>query len=618
MVVWVLSATGQYWTRAIVTVANRAPSGSSGRILRRLLRDHVRPHWRKLLIASICLILIAAATAANAWLMKPALDHVLLDRDAMLFWLVPAAIVAVSLVKAVAAFWESVMVNEVGQNIVSDLQVGIFRRLMAADLAWLHQEHSGKLISTFVYDATLLRETIGRGVSALARDALTLIFLMAVMLNQNWHLALVGMIAFPVVALYTRKLGNRSRKRATATQVETGKLTAILSETFDSVRTVKAYGMEVFETERTARAVARRMHELVRGARARAAASPMAEAMGGCAIAVAILYGGWLANNDVITPGEFFSFLAALLFAYRPLKALSTLYPVVQEGISAAERLFAILDIEPVVRDRQGAEALKITGGSIRLENVSFRYADGTMALSDVSFSVPAGRRIALVGASGAGKSTILNLLLRFYDPSQGTIRIDGQDLREVSLESLRRSIAFVAQETSLFDTTVRANIAYGRPGAGEEDIRAAARAAAAHDFIMKLPQGYDTRVGENGLRLSGGQRQRIAIARAMLRDAPILLLDEATSSLDSDAEQKVQTAMRRLMAGRTAVVVAHRLSTVIDADQIFVVDGGRIVESGRHEELLARGGAYARLFATQFANAYRRPAPGRRWAGTG
>ncbi|MCW5729858.1 MAG: ABC transporter ATP-binding protein [Alphaproteobacteria bacterium] len=600
-----------------MTVTSRAPTGRRGRILRRLIAAHVRPHWRKLLLASFCLIVTAAATAANAWLMKPALDHVLLDRDAMLFWLVPAAIVAVSLAKAGAAFWESVLVNEAGQNIVSDLQVGIFRRLMAADLAWLHQEHSGKLISTLVYDATLLRETVGRGISALARDALTLIFLMAVMLSQNWHLALVGMVAFPAVALYTRKLGNRSRKRATASQVETGKLTAILSETFDSVRTVKAYGMEAFETERTAQAVARRMRELVRGARARAAASPMAEAMGGCAIAVAILYGGWLANNDVITPGEFFSFLAALLFAYRPLKALSTLYPVVQEGLSAAERLFAILDIEPAVRDRPGAGALVVNGGGIRFENVGFRYADGTTALSEVSFSVPAGRHIALVGPSGAGKSTILNLILRFYDPSQGAISIDGQDLREVSLESLRRSIAFVAQETSLFDTTIRANIAYGRRGASQAEIEAAARAAAAHDFILKLPRGYETRVGENGVRLSGGQRQRIAIARAMLRDAPILLLDEATSSLDSDAEQKVQAAMRRLMTGRTALIVAHRLSTVIDADRIFVIDGGRIVESGRHEELLARGGAYARLFATQFANASRRPSPGRRWAGT-
>lgn len=571
-------------------------------LLRRLFSEQIVRQWRKLALAALCLVVIAAMTAANAWLMKPALDHVLLNRDPLLFWVVPAAIVAVAIVKALAEYWESVLVNEAGQGIIADTQVRMFAHLMRADLSWLHSAHTGNLVSSFVYDATLLRDAVARATTAVARDSLTLVFLTVVMFMQNWQMALIGVVAFPLVALHARRLGRKSRKSSTRSQEETGRLTAILTEAFAKVRTVKAYGMETFETDRTSVAVTRRLRELMRVVRARAAASPAAEALGGITVALAVLYGGWLASEGHITPGEFFSFIASLLFAYRPIKSLATLLPVLHEGLAAAERIFAVLDTEATIRDRPEAVPLEIMGGEIRFEHVDFNYGEGSPALHDVNFTVPAGKRIALVGASGAGKSTILNLILRFYDPNGGRLLIDGQDLRDVTIDSLRRAIAFVGQETQLFDTTIRANIAYGRENASEDDIVAAARAAAAHDFIMQLPAGYETQVGENGLRLSGGQRQRIAIARAMLRNAPILLLDEATSSLDGEAEAKVQKALQRLMRGRTAVTVAHRLSTVIDADEIYVIDHGRIVECGRHEELLARGGIYARLFDKQFA----------------
>jgi len=570
-------------------------------LLRRLFSEQIVRQWRKLALAALCLVVIAAMTAANAWLMKPALDHVLLNRDPLLFWVVPAAIVAVAIVKALAEYWESVLVNEAGQGIIADTQVRMFAHLMRADLSWLHSAHTGNLVSSFVYDATLLRDAVARATTAVARDSLTLVFLTVVMFMQNWQMALIGVVAFPLVALHARRLGRKSRKSSTRSQEETGRLTAILTEAFAKVRTVKAYGMETFETDRTSVAVTRRLRELMRLVRARAAASPAAEALGGIAVALAVLYGGWLASEGHITPGEFFSFIASLLFAYRPIKSLATLLPVLHEGLAAAERIFAVLDTEATIRDRPEAVPLEIMGGEIRFEHVDFNYGEGSPALHDVNFTVPAGKRIALVGASGAGKSTILNLILRFYDPNGGRLLIDGQDLRDVTIDSLRRAIAFVGQETQLFDTTIRANIAYGRENASEDDIVAAARAAAAHDFIMQLPAGYETQVGENGLRLSGGQRQRIAIARAMLRNTPILLLDEATSSLDGEAEAKVQKALQRLMRGRTAVTVAHRLSTVIDADEIYVIDHGRIVECGRHEELLARGGIYARLFDKQF-----------------
>src|SRR5437764_597569 len=373
-------------------------------------------------------------------------------------------------------------------------------------------------------------------------------------------------------------------------------------QTVQGVRHVKAYGMEEYE-ERRAAGLIERIYALVdRANRTRSRATPMMEALGGAAIAVVILYGGQQVISGARTPGAFFSFITALLLAYQPVKALAILNANLQEGLAAAQRVFQVLDIEPAIRDRPGARPLRIETGEVRFEGVRFGYHPGAVALDDISLTVPGGGTVALVGPSGAGKSTMLNLIPRFYDVDQGAISIDGQDVRAVTLESLRASIALVAQEVSLFDDTVRANIAYGRFGASQSDIEAAAAAAGADRFIRELPQGYDTLVGEHGVLLSGGQRQRLAIARAMLRDAPILLLDEATSALDSESERQVQAALRSLMRGRTTVVSAPRLSTVIGADLICVLDRGHIVETGRHAQLIARNGLYARLYETQFA----------------
>ncbi|MEK9971380.1 MAG: ATP-binding cassette domain-containing protein, partial [Ferrovibrio sp.] len=364
-------------------------------------------------------------------------------------------------------------------------------------------------------------------------------------------------------------------------------------------RMVKAYGMEQREIERARNSVDTRLSHLMKVVRARAAASPTTEALGGIAVAIVIYIGG---NSETLTLGTLTAFIYAALTAYQPLKSLANFQTAMQEGLAAADRIFTILDIKPTIAEQPGAAALKVAGGEIRLENVSFRYAADKTALDGISLIVPPGKKAALVGASGAGKSTLLNLVPRFYDTSEGTVKIDGQDVRAVTLASIRRNVALVSQELTLFDDTIRANIAYGRPEASQTEIENAARHAAAHDFIMALPQGYDTQVGENGVKLSGGQRQRIAIARAMLRDAPILLLDEATSALDTESERLIQVALGELMRGRTTLVIAHRLSTVIDADVIFVLDHGRLVEQGTHAELLARNGAYARLYATQFA----------------
>jgi subfamily B ATP-binding cassette protein MsbA len=335
----------------------------------------------------------------------------------------------------------------------------------------------------------------------------------------------------------------------------------------------------------------------------RSAASPLMESLGGVGIALVILYGGWQVMHGLRTAGDFLSFVMSLMLAYQPFKQLSNLNVTIQEGMAAAERIFQMIDIEPAIQDRPDAIPLKVTEGAIKLERVSFAYGTGETVLNQIDLDIPAGRKVALVGPSGAGKSTVLNLIPRFYDVGGGRLTIDGQDVRGATLASLRGAIGLVSQEVSLFDDTVRANIAYGRPDAPEADIVAAAKQAAAHDFILDLPKGYDTIVGEMGTRLSGGQRQRLSIARAMLKNAPILLLDEATSALDTESERQIQDALKTLMAGRTSIVIAHRLSTIIDADLIYAIEGGRVVEVGRHQELLQRRGVYARLWALQFAD---------------
>ena len=569
----------------------------------RLARDFMRPHLPRVLVAFLLMGAAAGSTALRAWLMQPVLDRVFVGREASWLLLIAGAALAIALVKGIADYGEAVLMNRIGQRVIADVQIALFARLMRADLAYFHAHPSGTLISRFTSDAVLLRNAAANVLAAIGKDALTVIFLVGVMFYQDWLLALVSFFVFPVAIHPIVGIGRRMRRVTANTQNEIGQLTTLLSQTFQGARLVKAYGMEAYEESRAA-ALFERLYALIdRATRTRSRASPMMETLGGIAIAVVILYGGHQVIAGARTPGAFFSFVTALLLAYQPLKSLANLNASLQEGLAAAHRLFQVLDVEPTIRDLPGARPLRMAGGEICFDQVRFGYSPGAVALDGVSLIVPAGHTVALVGASGAGKSTILNLIPRFFEVEDGGIAIDGQDIRAVTLASLRAAIAIVAQEVTLFDDTLRANIAYGRFGAAMEDIEAAARAAGIDGFIRELPEGYDTQVGEHGVRLSGGQRQRIAIARAMLKDAPILLLDEATSALDSESERQVQTALRTLIRGRTTLVIAHRLSTVQGADLIYVVDRGRIVESGRHAELLARNGLYARLYALQFAD---------------
>jgi subfamily B ATP-binding cassette protein MsbA len=590
---------------ALPTAAARQPefSHDTWPLTRRLVAEFLRPHLGRMGLAFLAMGLVAAATAANAWLMQPMLDRVFVARDERLLLIIPAAVVALAFVKGIANYAQAVLMTTVGQRIVANIQLSLFARLMRADLAFFHANPTGTLISRFVNDAGLLRNAATTVLAGIGKEAVTAVFLVALMFYQDWVLALVAFVVFPVALRPIVSVGRRMRRVSADTQTELGQFMTLLDQTFQGARQVKAYGMESYETKRAGRLVERLFDLVERAARVRSIASPLMETLGGIAVALVILYGGHQVISGARTPGTFFSFVTALLLAYQPLKTLAGLNTSLQEGLAAAQRIFTVLDIEPAIRDKPHAESLRIKGGEIRFEDVHFVYGNGAPALQDLSLTVPAGKTVALVGASGAGKTTILNLVPRFYDVASGAVRVDGVDVREVTLASLRAAIALVSQEVTLFDDTVRANIAYGRFGASDQEIVAAAKAAAADEFIRALPQGYDTPVGEHGIKLSGGQRQRLAIARAMLKNAPILLLDEATSSLDSESERHVQAALRLLMRGRTTVVIAHRLSTVIDADIIYVVDAGRVVESGSHAELIRRNGIYARLYSLQFAD---------------
>jgi len=574
----------------------------------RLLREHIRPQLRWIGLAIVCMTIFAATAAGQAWLMEPALDHVFLERDRAMLLLVPVAVILLALIKGSADFGQALALARVGQRVSADLQQRLFRHLIRADLDYFVERGSGPLISGLTYDTQQLRNAASSALTGLAKDALTIVFLVGLMFYQDWRLACVALIGFPLAALPIVRLGRRMRKVAGQGQAQMASLTARLEQTFRGVRQVKADTREDAEAGHAGALIEQLFGLNLKAARVRATTSPIMEVLGGLAIAAVILYGGSQVLAGETTPGTFFSFVVALIMAYQPLKSLAKLNTQIQEGLAAAERIYAVLDHEPVIRDRPGARPLVPGPCEIRFEGVGFGYRPDRPAIRDLDLVVPAGRRVALVGPSGGGKSTILNLILRFYDVDAGAVLIDGQDVRDVTLASLRAAIALVSQEVSLFDDTVRANIAYGRPEADDAAIVAAAKAAAAHDFITDLPQGYDTVIGPSGASLSGGQRQRLGIARAMLKDAPILLLDEATSALDSEAERVIQTALERLMRGRTSLVIAHRLSTIIGADLICVVKRGRIVETGTHQSLLARGGSYARLYELQFAEQLARP----------
>jgi subfamily B ATP-binding cassette protein MsbA len=573
-------------------------------LIRRLAGTFMKPQRWRLASALFWMVVAAGTTGALATLMEPVIDDVFQQRDQSMLLPVAAAVLVTFTLRGIATYGHSVQMNHAGQAIVADVQRRLYSHLLHADLAFFHANAAGQLVSKLINDVNVMRYAVAEVLTGMFKSILTLLVLVTVMFYQDWLLATAAFVVFPVAAWFVARIGRRLRRVSFSTQAELGHFSSVLNQTFQGIRHVKAYGMEEYERNRAAGIIDRLFHLTHKGYRVQAVSTPVTEILSGVAIVTVILYGGYQVIAGDRTAGALFSFITAFLLAYEPMKRLGKLNGQLQAGLAAAERVLGVLDMRPAIVDSPTARVLAPERHDIRFEGVSFSYADGKTALHGVDLLVPAGTKVALVGSSGAGKSTILNLIPRFYDVAAGSVSIGGVDVRDVTLASLRSRIALVSQEVALFDDTIRANIAYGRIGATQEEIEAAAKAAAAHDFIMALPDGYDTVVGEFGVKLSGGQRQRISIARAMLRNAPILLLDEATSALDTESERLVQAALTRLQEGRTTLVIAHRLSTIIDADCICVVEGGRVVETGTHAELLRRRGAYARLYSLQDAGA--------------
>ena len=547
------------------------------------------------------MIIVAGATAAQALLIEPALDELVVKGNVALLWIIPGGFFCAAVIKGFSNYFQTIFMQKVGLRMIVMMQDQMFLHIIGADLAHIQYEATGKQMTRFTNDVQVMRDATVKAFTGIARDMIVVVALAGVMVYTNWQMAIIAMIVMPVSVFPIVYIGKRLRRVSARTQESIGSVASYLDDVLKAARQVKSYVTEDYEKRRAHKFFIKVSENFLKAGKTRARTSPILESLFGASIAAVLAWGGYQAMSDQITVGQLMGFFAAAAAGYQPIRGLANLNASLQLGLAAADRVFAVLDYQPKIISKPDAKLLDVKEGAVQFENVGFSYDGDKSALTELTIAFDPGKTTALVGPSGAGKSTILNLIPRFYDPSIGRIVIDGQAIEEVNLASLRHAIALVSQEITMFNDTVWANIAYGRLEAKDGEIIEAAKAAAAHEFIKDLPNGYDTMVGESGLRLSGGQRQRISIARAMLKNAPILLLDEATSALDSESERQVHDALKRLMEGRTTIVIAHRLSTVSDADKIYVMKKGRVIEEGTHLELLDSDGLYAQYCKLQF-----------------
>lgn len=557
----------------------------------------------RLLTSMACMALMAGTTSASAWLVKPVIDDIFFNRDTMMLKLLPLAIVGIYVLRGLAMYGQEFLMEYVGNHIIRQLRDQIYYRIMELPIAYVQEEKTGALMSRITYDVNLVKIMVSSAVAAAVRDTLTIIGLTCVIFYMDWRMAIMAFFVLPFAFIPLVRFGRRVRKTSTGVQEAMAELSVLMHETFVGSKIVKAFGMEEYEKKRFSQKTADIFGREVKTARAKSLSSPVMEFLGGLAVAFVIWYGGFNVIRGYSSPGTFFAFLTAVIMLYDPVKKLTKINNAVQEGMAAAHRVFDIIETESNIREAADPVTMDTKPHRVRFDNVYFGYNDEETVLRGINLDVPSGKILAIVGVSGGGKTSMVNLIPRFYDVSRGAILIDGVDIRKIGIKSLRRQIAMVTQEPVLFNDTVRNNIAYGNLQAPESEIVAAAKAAYAYDFIQSFPKGFDTSVGELGGKLSGGEKQRICIARALLKNAPILILDEATSSLDTEAEALVQKALENLMQGRTTFVIAHRLSTIVGADQIIVLKQGRIIESGSHSELLAIRGEYYKLYQMQFKN---------------
>ena len=567
-------------------------------LIKRILLEFIKPYYKKLLLAVGFMVIVAATTAGQAAIMKPIIDKIFVDKNISFLLIISFSLFGIFVLRGFASYAQQVILQYVESYIVVDVQRKLFSKLLISDIAFFSKTSSGQIISHLTNDVGTLKASLSNSLTNLVRESLSLIFLLALIFYYIPKLALVTLFVFPLAIYPVYHLGKKMRNISKNTQIELGGFNNQIDEVAGGIRVIKAYNAEQIEKRKIFNLTERLKKLYKKAIRTNAITSPLTETIGGLAFAIVIYYGGKDVVAGKITSGTFFTFITAILSAYKPMKSLTKLNNQVQSGLAAAERIFSFLDQKPIIRDNKKAENLIIKKGNIKLEKVEFCYPNTEgKALKNISFEVSKGETVALIGKSGSGKSTIMNLLLRFYDPVGGKVTIDDHDIKEMSFKNLRSQIAYVSQDIFLFDDTIGNNIAYGvdRKVSKEELIKAA-KQSESYEFIEKLAEGFETRIGTRGNLLSGGQKQRLALARAFLKNAPILLLDEATSALDPISEKKIQIALEKLKKNRTCLIIAHRLNTISDSDRILIVSGGEIVESGTHQELLEKSDYYKLL----------------------
>ncbi|CAK6537855.1 MAG: ABC-type multidrug transport system, ATPase and permease component [Candidatus Midichloria mitochondrii] len=581
---------------------NKVNHDSSWYLIKRLYTEHIH-HYRQKFLAVIFLMFVAAITTAiNAWLMQPVLDSIFFNKELTMLYIVPTFVVINSIVKGGAHFYQLSTMKKLGQKIVNDLQIRLYSHLIYADTKLLMEYPSGNLISRMTNDINAMRKSVSDLLTGAVQELCTLIGLVFLMFYQSKSLALIAVFIIPVAFYPMLKLGHKMRRVARKIQEGLSSFTVRLDETFQHISLVKSYCREEYEISRAKKVIDNVLSLYKKSAYIESAPSPMMEVLSSVAIAFIIWYGGSEVIDSKMSPGEFFSFITALIVTYKPLKSVTQLNTSLQEALSAAKRMFSLLDEKPTIFDDPRTPHSALKNFNIEFHDIHFSYKTGLKILDGFNLRIQEGTTVALVGSSGVGKTTVLQLLQRLYDPESGYITIGGQNITKMRLNDLRNEIALVSQEIALFDETIMDNIRYGKLEATQEEIVEAAVAAAAHDFIINLPEGYNTLIGQRGVKLSGGQRQRLAIARAMLKNSPVLLLDEATSALDSIAEKQVQEALDRLKKGRTTIVIAHRLSSIEGADMICVIANGRVAEYGSHQELISLNREYCKFY-NQYKN---------------
>jgi subfamily B ATP-binding cassette protein MsbA len=575
---------------------------STNQIIRRMYDEYIKKYIFKILLAAFFSILVAGSTSATAWLLDPAIENIFLNKDKALIYIIPLAIIVAFSTKGISLYLAKILMIQISEEVKKMLQINMLKSFINADTQIIESKHTGKYISNLSFDVDQITRMLAEAFLSIFKDGLTLIGLLTVMFFQNWKLSLIAIIMIPLATIIARKLGKRMGKVATEAQEKSGHLNRYFVDLFKNHKIIKIFQRENYENIRSEDYVNALKDKSIKIRSVYLRSTPIMEVLTGFMIALLIFYSGHLIISGELNINNFFSFLAAMMLAYQPVKSLTKVNIAISQGLSAAKRILPIIDIKNEIEKNDSSDEIKLTDGTITFENINFHYYSNpdNQVLKNVSLKINGGRMTALVGHSGSGKSTLLNMIPRIYNPTNGSIKIDNQDLSKFNLSSIRKQISIVDQNTTLFDDTVYNNIKYAQPDASEEEIFKAAKLSMSEEFIHNLENGYETKIGENGVKLSGGEKQRLSIARAFLKQSRIILLDEATSSLDSNTEEKIQHAIEELIYNKTTIVIAHRLSTILNSDNIYVMEKGEILDSGKHEELLNKSNAYRNFYEKQ------------------